>query len=328
MKSFSKITVDDPTFKFDEFIKKRKINNNNFKQIKNKFTLFNPTINNNNTDNPYIETKKPEMHSYKKSISNYLNQEESSELASKKTLKNILNENNKSNNKPIKQIIPENCSIHIGKNIEYYCNTCSILACGICLIEYHNGHNFGLLDDTIDKIKMNMCDANNILNELLNQNYNNQKLLYLLLNEVNEYKKEQESFVIKSFDEIVIKLNQIKNEIIKEFDEKYNLEFKRIEKYKNKFGEEADEVNNTKMIINEILKEFDITSDVKVLRQKKIYDNFLYWCDLNIKRIYKNQKKLINEVSIDPSIKPFPINITELIVLYQIKIYSIIYIFK
>ena len=219
----------------------------------------------------------------------------------------------KETSKYIKQVIIEYCPIHIGKEIQFYCNSCSNLACGACLIDYHNGHNFGLLGDAIEKIKINICDADNILNELLYQNYNNQKLLYLILNEVNEYKKGQQSYVIKSIDEVVLKLNQIKNEIIKEFDKKYNLEFKRIERFKNNFEDDINEIQKTKLIIKEILKEFDISSDINILKQKKVYDNFLYWCDLNIKRIYKGQKRIVNEMSIDPSIKPFPINISELI---------------
>ena len=205
----------------------------------------------------------------------------------------------------LKEINRENCSIHIGKEIEYYCNSCSSLACGICLIDFHNGHDFGLLSDAVDKIRMSISDADNILNELLYQSNNNKKLINILFNEINALKKEQEFFVTNSFKEIMNKLNDVKDAIIDEFDNKYNLEFTRVEKVLNIFEEDINEIKKTKSIINEIFNEFELVSEVKVLKQKKNYDNFLYWCNINIKRIYSNQKKVKNEIYIHPSIKPF-----------------------
>ena len=33
-----------------------------------------------------------------------------------------------------------NCRIHTDKSAEYYCTSCSILACGDCLVEKHMNH--------------------------------------------------------------------------------------------------------------------------------------------------------------------------------------------
>ena len=344
MNTLNKKFIEIAPLPLDFLTKKRKttsnlINNKFNKQNHKPNNSFNTIItlntnnqnnNNYNTDSSFLESKKSHkiFQSHKKSnLSTFYNQEESSELMSNKNNKSInksiikdnYKENNKEGNKYINiKNIKENCSIHIEKEIEFYCDTCQSLACGICLIDYHNGHNFGLLSDIIDKIKINISDADNILNELIYQNNNNHQLLNIILNELNEYKNEQELLVKKSFDEIFNKLNNIKVKIIEEFNNKYNLEYFRFEKFKNIFEEDIYEIKKTKLIINEILKEFDISSEVKILKEKYNYDSFLYWCNINIKRLYINQKKLKNEMIIDPSLKPFPININELISLLNL----------
>ena len=339
MNQLNKKFIEITPLPLDFLIKKRRTTtnllNSNFNRQKHKnnnsyntnLTLNENNQNNNyNIDSSFLESKKSyKFQSHKKSnASNFFNQEDSSEINSNKfnkSIKSIIKDNYKENSKEdikyIKKNIKENCSIHIEKDIEFYCDTCQSLACAICLIDYHNGHNFGLLSDIIDKIKINIYDADNILNELIQQNNTNHKLLNIILNEINEYKKEQELFVKKSFDEIFNKLNDIKEKIIEEFNNKYNLEYYRIEKFQNIFEEDIYEIKKTKLIINEILKEFDISSEVKILKEKYNFDNFLYWCNINIKRLYINQKKLKKEMVIDPSLKPYPININELISLLK-----------
>ena len=324
---FRKMTIDSTSQVIHEFKKRRKFSyniNNNIINSNKILSGVNPIINNNlnNNEKNNIESKKSLLfQSFHKSMS-HNNQEESSELESfhyNKALNNIsINKDNnneikkENKNNLIKEDIPEPCSIHIGKDIEFYCNNCSSLACSICLIDFHNGHNFGLLGDAIDKIRLNISDADNILNELLYQNNNNQKLLNMILNEINEYKSGQNLIVVKNFDEIIKKINQVKQSIIEEFDNKYNLELRRFEKFQSSLDEDVNEIKKTKMIINEIFKKLDISSEVKTLKEKNNYDNFLYWCNLNIKRLYKNQKNFKNDMFIDSSLKLIPININEL----------------
>ena len=309
----------------DYLMKKMKTQNINLNNVNNSFnSIGSPKNKNNMTENSFFESKKNSQffHSHKNSVNSIiLKKEEDSSYLSSNYFNKSKNkkENSKENNNNIlnklltKEKNRENCSIHLGKEIEYYCTSCSSLACGICLIDYHNGHNIGLLSDAIDKIKMNISEADNILNELLHQNNNNKKLVNLLLNEINSFKKEQELLVINSFNEIFNKLNEIKDSIIDEFDKKFDVEYTRIEKFLNIFDEDINEIKKTKIIINEILNECELSSEVKVLKQKKNYDNFLYWCNVNVKRIYTNQKKLKKDIYIHPSLKPFPININELI---------------
>ena len=325
MQKLSKLSFDlnfsqsnKNNFNIKNDIKKRKVSNN----LNNNITIPNKTNKNNGSYHSVSNSK------INKTDSSFIESEESKFFLSHKFSANqeelqknkseVIKDNNsmvkeKETSKYIKQVIIEYCPIHIGKEIQFYCNSCSNLACGACLIDYHNGHNFGLLGDVIDKIKVNISDADNILNELLNQKYNNQKLLNLILNEINGYKNGQELLVEKSFDEIIKKLNEIKQEIIDEFSKKYDSEFQHIEKIQTILEEDANDIQKTKLIINEIIKEFDISSEVKILKQKYYYDNFLYWFDLNINRIYENQINIKKEMFIDPSIKPFPININELI---------------
>ena len=326
-----KMSIDSTSMAIEEYKKRRNQShnslNNNIKKINKSYDTSNK---NNEKEKSNLEAKKMKLFDiHRKSISQNIKHESSSELESytktqnnNKTMNNyskikdnINNEitKDKDNNIFFQHVINESCSIHIGKEIEFYCNTCSCLACSLCLIDFHNGHNFGLLYDVIDKIKININDADNILNELLHQNFNNQKLLSLILNEINELNNNQNLLVKKSFDEIINKLNQIKQTIIDEFNKKYSLEFKRLEKLQKVLEEDINEIKRTKAVINEILKVFDTSSEVKALKQKKSYDSFLFWCNINIKRIFKNQRNVKSEMFIDPSLKPRSININELI---------------
>lgn len=308
----------------------------NIKKINKKF--YNDSSYLELKESQFFRTRKKSMsqlfQNHKKSInSQFLNQENSLKLSSyNKSIdshsisKDNNNERSKENSDDIKKIILEFCNIHMGKEIEFYCNKCSCLACSLCIVDFHNGHNFGVMADVIDKIRINVIEADKILDELYQQNSNNQNLLSMILNEIKELKNSQESFVSKSFDEIIKKLKQIKEAIIEEFDKKYSLEFKRVEQLQKILDEDVNEIKKTKIVINEILKEFDNSSEVKVLMKKKTYDSFLYWCDINIKRIFKNQKGVKNEMFIDSSIKPIPININELIkLLNSIDPKSIVY---
>jgi hypothetical protein len=309
------MSIGSTIIAMNEFKNRRKLSynfaNNNFFKSRQlsydvNFPYNNSTIKTEKNNN--LEQKKTLIsQTLGKAMSN-INQEESSELESyhfNKTINNInniINKNNntsirysikdtikdKKNNSIIKEKLPDLCSIHIGKEIEFYCENCSSLACSLCLIDFHNGHNFGLLYNAIDKIRKNVSDADNILNELLYQNYNNQKLLNLVLNEINDYKNGQNLIVMKNFEEIIKKINQIKQNIIDEFENKYNSELKKYEKFQNSLDEDIKEIKKTKLIINEIYDVLDMSSEVKILKDKNNYDNFLYWCNVNIKRLYKN----------------------------------------
>ena len=57
-----------------------------------------------------------------------------------------------------------------------------------------------------------------------------------------------------------------------------------------------------KYLMNQIYLMKKKNLKVKIINS---YDNFLYWCNVNIKRLYKNQRNFNNNITIDSSMKKF-----------------------
>ena len=45
------------------------------------------------------------------------------------------------------------CSLHKGKELELYCETCEELICHNCIVKKHKVHQYDLIDDTFEKHK-------------------------------------------------------------------------------------------------------------------------------------------------------------------------------
>ena len=72
--------------------------------------------------------------------------------------------NNTSKNNPI-----EYCNKHKEKEIEFFCQTCTIAVCSKCIFETHNGHHLTLLEDMSTIIKNNIEDFGKILMKIIKQ---------------------------------------------------------------------------------------------------------------------------------------------------------------
>ena len=48
------------------------------------------------------------------------------------------------------------CSLHKGKELELYCETCEELICLLCIVKKHKDHQYDLVDDTFEKHKARM----------------------------------------------------------------------------------------------------------------------------------------------------------------------------
>ena len=205
------------------------------------------------------------------------------------------------------------CVKHKDKMIEFFCSDCSCAICSLCIYETHNGHKLSLLDDISGIIKKKMGEFFTRIQDIIKLNKDNRFNWQKRKDEVNDYLKQQISLVAKSFKEIISKLEEKKNIIIKEFRNKYNHEFNRFDQIKvaiDNDGKEMEKINN---LIDNKIKLFSTTSDAKILKEIEKYKKIFRQTGLDCGKLQKNEIAIKSELNIDPAMKPMTVNINGLI---------------
>ncbi len=112
----------------------------------------------------------------------------------------------------------EYCRVHPEKQIEYFCKSCSKVVCVTCIYTHHNGHHLSLFNEVTNNIKLNLRESGRMLENIIKINKDNLETLDMRLEEIKNINKHQIVLVEKSFAEIHKKLDDKKNEVLKEFE--------------------------------------------------------------------------------------------------------------
>ena len=227
----------------------------------------------------------------------------------------ITEENNISNNNNLNQI--EYCTKHKDKEIEFFCQTCTTAVCSKCIFETHNGHHLTLLEDMSTIIKNNVKDFGKILKNLEKVNQDNQSSAENKMDDVDKQKVNQIQIVTKSFEEIIKKIEEKKVLIIEEYNNKYFHEIKRFKKIESCLQNDQIQIERITHINDELTKNLENFSDAKILKKIEEFTSFLHKSAMDIKRLYKTEISLKAELTIDPSMKPTPINTSDLLHLLE-----------
>jgi hypothetical protein len=220
-------------------------------------------------------------------------------------------------NNTIKNNQIEYCNKHKEKEIEFFCQTCTTAVCSKCIFETHNGHHLTLLEDMSTIIKNNVKDFGKILKNLEKVNEDNQSSSENKIDEVEKQKLNQITIVTKSFEEIIKKIEEKKNSIIEEFNNKYFHEIKRFKKIQTCLQNDQGQIERIAHINDELTKNLENFSDAKILKKIEEFTSFLHKSAMDIKRLYKTEISLKAELTIDPSMKPTPINTSDLLHLLE-----------
>ena len=220
-------------------------------------------------------------------------------------------------NNTIKNNQIEYCNKHKEKEIEFFCQTCTTAVCSKCIFETHNGHHLTLLEDMSTIIKNNVEDFGKILKNLEKVNEDNQSSSENKIDEVEKQKLNQITIVTKSFEEIIKKIEEKKNSIIEEYNNKYFHEIKRFKKIQTCLQSDQSQIERIAHINDELTKNLENFSDAKILKKIEEFTSFLHKSAMDIKRLYKTEISLKAELTIDPSMKPTPINTSDLLHLLE-----------
>ena len=220
-------------------------------------------------------------------------------------------------NNTVKNNQVEYCNKHKEKEIEFFCQTCTTAVCSKCIFETHNGHHLTLLEDMSTIIKNNVEDFGKILKNLEKVNEDNQTNAENKMDDVEKQKVNQIQMVTKSFDEIMKKIEEKKNLIIEEYNNKYFHEIKRFKKIQSCLQNDQSQIERIAHINDELTKNFERFSDAKILKKIEEFTSFLHKSAMDIKRLYKTEISLKAELTIDPSMKPTPINTSDLLYLLE-----------
>ena len=205
------------------------------------------------------------------------------------------------------------CIKHKDKQIEFFCSDCSCAICSLCIYETHNGHKLDLLEDISGLIKKRMGEFFIKIQDIIKINKDNKFNCLKRKEEVNDYLKQQNNIVIKSFKEITNKLEEKKNIIISEFRNKYNHEFNRIDQIKMAIDNEGKELEKINNLIDNKIKSFKSISDAKILKDFEKYKKFFREKGLDCGKLQKKEIAIKSDLSIDPAMKPITVNINGLL---------------
>ena len=205
------------------------------------------------------------------------------------------------------------CIKHKDKPIEFFCSDCSCAICSLCIYETHNGHKLSLLEDISGIIKKKMGEFFIRIQDIMKVNKDNKFNWQKRKDEVNEFQKQQINIVIKSFKEIINKVEEKKNLIIKEFKNKYNHEFNRFDQIKIAIDNDAKEMEKINNLIENKIKAFNSNTDAKILKEIEKYKKIFRQTGLDCGKLQKNEIAIKSELSIDPAMKPMTVNINGLI---------------
>ena len=220
-------------------------------------------------------------------------------------------------NNTIKNNQIEYCNKHKEKEIEFFCQTCTTAVCSKCIFETHNGHHLTLLEDMSTIIKNNVKDFGKILKNLEKVNQDNQSSAENKMDDVDKQKVNQIQIVTKSFEEIIKKIEEKKVLIIEEYNNKYFHEIKRFKKIESCLQNDQIQIERITHINDELTKNLENFSDAKILKKIEEFTSFLHKSAMDIKRLYKTEISLKAELTIDPSMKPTPINTSDLLHLLE-----------
>ena len=120
------------------------------------------------------------------------------------------------------------CFKHQDKEIEYFCKFCHTIVCPKCMFQDHNGHELAQLEDVTNIIKQNIYDLNKLMLNTKRINDDNRQFIEHIKQEIQRLNDQQSKNIDKGFNELIMKLQERRDELKQTFAEKYIQEENKI----------------------------------------------------------------------------------------------------
>lgn len=157
------------------------------------------------------------------------------------------------------------CFKHQDKEIEYFCKFCHTIVCSKCMFSDHNGHELAQLEDVTNIIKQNIYDLNKLMLNTKRINDDNRQFIEHIKQEIQRLNEQQARNIDKGFNELILKLQERRDELKQAFAEKYIAEENKVLGKNQILDQNTDEIASIEVIYGELFKFIEKNSDAKIL---------------------------------------------------------------
>ena len=127
--------------------------------------------------------------------------------------------------------------------------------------------------------------------------------------EIQRLSDQQARNIDKGFNELILKLQERRDELKHAFAEKYIAVVNKVLGKNQVLDQNSDEIASIEVIYGELFKFIERNSDAKILTRINDISNFISRSIEALERIAKSKGFDKNEVGIDPSLKPLNLNV-------------------
>ena len=201
------------------------------------------------------------------------------------------------------------CAKHRNKEIEYFCKVCHSIVCAKCMFADHNGHELAQLEDVTTVIRQNIHDLHKLLLNAKRINDDNRNYVSYVREEIVRLKEQQFRNIDKGFSELIKRLEDKREELKKDFAQKYVNEEQHIGGKLQALDQNAEEIQHIEIIYDELIKFVEKNNDAKILTKISDVTSFISQSIVDLEKIARSKGFEKSETFIDQSLKPLTLNV-------------------
>ena len=171
------------------------------------------------------------------------------------------------------------CSLHQGKELELYCETCEELICHNCTVKKHREHQYDLVSDTFEKHKAEITESLEPVGEQLGAVRKAVEQLEVRSHNLNIQQAAVKANIQQQVQQLIDILQTRKTELISQVDQHFQMKIKNLAAQKDELEAVETQLATCQSFVKDSLK---TGSEGEVLKLKKgvmkqmkeITDNF------------------------------------------------------
>jgi tripartite motif-containing protein 2/3/tripartite motif-containing protein 71 len=171
------------------------------------------------------------------------------------------------------------CSLHEGKELELYCETCEELICHNCTIKKHKDHQYDLVVDTFDAHKVEITESVNPIESQLSAVNKSLEEIDLRSTELNNDRETNKATVQKQAQQFHDLIERRKVELFSQIDQRTEMKLKNLAAQKEEVEVVQIQLVSCQSFVKESLRTGSKGEVMKVKKMimkqvRKMMDNF------------------------------------------------------
>ena len=158
------------------------------------------------------------------------------------------------------------CSLHEGKELELYCETCEELICHNCTVKKHKDHRYDLVGDTFDVHKAEITESIKPIKSHLNVVSKSLEEINLRSKELNDHREANKADVQQEVQQLHDWIEKRKTELFSQIDQQTDVKLKNLAAQKDEVETVQTQLVSCLSFVTESLR---IGSKGEVMKVKK-----------------------------------------------------------